>query len=85
MRDKTPYFKPGRMIFSHPIVTIDEGAVILQTKTGDKLPIPFDKHSRNQSADILIHLSKNHEIYERIRMTWDDIGTYVLIDIRYSK
>jgi hypothetical protein len=85
MRSKTPFFKPGRMIFSHPIVSVDEVALILQTKSGDKLPIPLDKHSRNQSAQILRYLSKNPEIYGRIRLTWDDIGSYVKIAIRYNK
>lgn len=85
MRSKTPFFKPGSMIFSHPIVTVDESALVLQAKSGDKLPIPFDKHSRNQSTEILRHLSKNHEIYGRIRLTWDEIGSYVKIAIRFNR
>jgi hypothetical protein len=84
MRDKTPFFKPGRMIFSHPIVSVDEGALILQTIKGESLPIPFDKHSRNQSLEILRFLTKNHKIYGRIRLTWDSLGNYVKIDIRYD-
>ena len=84
MRSKTPFFKPGRMMFSFPIVSVDEGALVLQTKTKEKLPIPFDKHSRNQAADILRYLAKDHNIYGRIRMMWDDLGSYVKIDIRYD-
>jgi hypothetical protein len=85
MRSKPPFFKPGRMIFSYPIVSVDEGALVLQTKTREKLPIPFDKHSRNQSADILRHLAKDHNIYGRIRMTWNDLGSYVKMDIKYDE
>lgn len=84
MRSKTPFFKPGRIILSYPIVSIDEGALVLQTQSKDSLPIPFDKHSRNQSADILRYLAKDHNIYGRIRLTWDEIGSYVNVDIRYD-
>lgn len=84
MRNKAPFFKPGRMILSHPIVSVDEGALILHTISGESLPIPFDKHSRNQSLDILRLLSKNHKIYGRIRLTWNNLGNYVKIDIRFD-
>jgi hypothetical protein len=85
MRNKTPFFKPVKMIFSHPIVSVDERTLLLQTITGEKLPIPFDKHSRNQSANILKYLARNHEIYGRIRLTWDEVGRFVKIDIRFDK
>ena len=46
MRDKTPFFKPGRAIFSQPIVKISEKALILTLADGTRIPIPYDKFSR---------------------------------------
>jgi hypothetical protein len=85
MRSKTPSFKPGKMILSHPIVSVDEDALVLQTKNVNSLPIPFDKHSRNQSANILKHLTRDHKIYGRIRLIWDDLGRFVKIAIRFDQ
>lgn len=81
MRDKTPFFKPGRMILSHPLVSVNEKTLILHTASKEEIPIPFDKHSRNQNAKDLAAMMKDHTLYGRVRITWNKQG-YVDIDIR---
>ncbi|MFX1560696.1 MAG: hypothetical protein ACFFBL_08910 [Promethearchaeota archaeon] len=90
MREKTPFFKPGRLIFSQPIIRLDERAVTLTLTDGNLLPIPFDKRSRNRLADriaAILRGVKDGEInknYGRIRITWNKEG-FAEIDIRTSK
>ena len=90
MRDKAPFFKPGRLIFSQPIVRLSEKAITLTLTNRDLLHIPFDKRSRNRLADKLgaiLRGSKEGEInkkYDRIRITWNKEG-FADIDIRVSK
>ena len=90
MRDKTPFFKPGRIILSQPIVRLDEKAVTLTLADGNLLPIPFDKRSRNRLADKIITIlrgSKEGGInrkYGRIRISWNKEG-FADIDIRAIK
>ena len=90
MRDKTPFFKPGRLIFSQPIVRLSEKAITLTLPDESLLPIPFDKRSRNRLADKLTSIlrgSKEGEInkkYDRVRITWNKEG-FADIDIRISK
>ncbi|MHA1965059.1 MAG: hypothetical protein ACXACG_13505 [Candidatus Thorarchaeota archaeon] len=90
MRDRTPYFKPGRLIFSQPIVRLDEKAVTLTLTDGSLLPIPFDKRSRNRLAEkiaAIIRGSKEGGVnknYDRIRITWNKEG-FADIDIRALK
>ncbi|MFW9789136.1 MAG: hypothetical protein ACFFE2_09495 [Candidatus Thorarchaeota archaeon] len=90
MRDKTPFFKPIRLIFSQPIVRLDEKAVILALSDRTLLPIPFDKRSRNRLTDkiaVLLRSSKEGEVnksYGRIRITWNKEG-FADIDIRAMK
>ena len=90
MRDKTPFFKPGRLIFSQPIVRLSEKAITLTLPDESLLPIPFDKRSRNRLADKLTSIlrgSKEGEInkkYDRVRITWNKEG-FVDIDIRISR
>ncbi|MGY5881964.1 MAG: hypothetical protein RTV31_17085, partial [Candidatus Thorarchaeota archaeon] len=43
MRDKTPFFKKGRAIFSQPLVEISEKALILTLVDRTRVPIPYDK------------------------------------------
>jgi hypothetical protein len=90
MRDKTPFFKPGRLILSQPIVRLDEKAVTLTLADNGLLPIPFDKRSRNRHSEKLVEIlrgSKEGAInkkYSRIRITWNKEG-FADIDIRVLK
>jgi len=87
MRDKTPFFKPGRLIFSQPIVKLSDKAVTLTLSDGSLLPIPFDKRSRNRVAEkisAILRGSREGEVnrnYDRIRITWNKEG-FADIDIR---
>ncbi|NHJ14094.1 MAG: hypothetical protein EAX95_10490 [Candidatus Thorarchaeota archaeon] len=81
MRGKTPYFKSGRMILSHPLVSIDEKSLVLRISGDTELPIPFDKHSRNQNANELLALSRGTSKPGRIRITWNKQG-YADVDVR---
>jgi predicted transposase len=81
MRDRMPVFRSGRMIFSQPIVSVDEMALQLQTAEREKVPIPFDKRSRNRLADELRSLVQGKTACDRVRLTWNKEG-YMDIDIR---
>ena len=94
MRDKTPYFKKGRAIFSQPIVKIGEKAIFLTLRDRTKLPIPYDKFSRNKNAETLVAILRGegrktdasnpiplNKRYGRVRLTWNSEG-FVNIDIR---
>ncbi|UCE09896.1 MAG: hypothetical protein JSW61_13130 [Candidatus Thorarchaeota archaeon] len=84
LRGKRPYFKPGQMILSNPIVSLGEKALVLISAKEEELPIPFDKRSRNRVIDILQKLSRDPKMYGRIRLTWRKAG-YADIDIRYVR
>jgi hypothetical protein len=90
MRDKTPFFKPSRLIFSQPIIRLDEKAVTLTLTDGSLLPIPFDKRSRNRLADKIANILRGskeggiNKNYGRIRITWNKEG-FADIDIRANK
>ncbi|MFW9868295.1 MAG: hypothetical protein ACFFFO_09225 [Candidatus Thorarchaeota archaeon] len=87
MRDKTPFFKPGRLILSQPIIKLEKQAVIVFIPDGSVLGIPFDKRSRNRLAERIEDILRNEkpgEInrnYERIRITWNREG-FADIDVR---
>jgi hypothetical protein len=83
IRDKTPYFKPGRIIFSKPIVQFskDGKALLLLTANGNEIPLVFDKYTRNASIDILDAIVKHKIKYDRARLTWNREG-YMNIDVR---
>lgn len=94
MRDKTPFFKKGRVIFSQPIVEMSEKALILTLTDRTRIPIPFDKFSRNQNAEKIAEILKGNTVkedaqgkitinkrYGRIRLTWNNEG-FVNIDIK---
>ncbi|MFX0055093.1 MAG: hypothetical protein ACFFAX_09225 [Promethearchaeota archaeon] len=81
MRDKAPVFRAGRMIFSQPIVSVNEKGVHLQTANRENVPIPFDKRSRNRLIDDLESISRGKTVYGRVRLTWNKEG-YMDIDIR---
>jgi hypothetical protein len=94
MRDKTPYFKVGRAIFSQPLVKISDKALLLTLADRTKVPIPYDKFSRNKNAEKLATILKgepagpdatgklpSNKRYGRIRLTWNNEG-FVNIDIR---
>ncbi len=91
LRDKTPFFRPGRLIFSQPIIRLDDKAVTIILNDRNLLPIPFDKRSRNRFADklsaILKSSKKDGEInnnYSRIRVTLHKEG-FADIDIQAKK
>ena len=81
MRDKAPVFRAGRMIFSQPIVSIDEKGLQLQIADREKVPIPFDKRSRNRLIEELGGIARGKTAYGRVRLTWNKEG-YMDIDIR---
>jgi hypothetical protein len=94
MRDKTPFFKSGRIIFSQPIVKISEKALILTLADRTRIPIPYDKFSRNQNAEKISAILKGESTkvdvdskmptnrrYGRIRMKWNSAG-FLIIDIK---
>ena len=81
MRGKTPFFKPGRIILSKPIVDVGEKALILRFSENEEIPIPYDKHSRNRVALTLMKIAKGNRQYGRVRITYLKEG-YVEIDIR---
>lgn len=96
MRDKTPYFKKGKAIFSQPIVKLSEKALILTLEDHTKIPIPYDKFSRNKNAEIISEILKGEPVkadtdgrmpsnkrYGRIRLTWNKEG-FLNIDIRLN-
>jgi hypothetical protein len=90
MRDKAPFFKPGRLIHSQPIIQLDEKAVTLVLSDRSILPIPFDKRSRNRLAEKITAILKGkkqdekNRNYDRIRITWNKEG-FADIDIRAVK
>ena len=94
MRDKMPFFKPGRLILSQPIITVGDKAVTLRLPDRTELPIPFDKRSRNRLSSKIDAILRGeprglntsgimplNKRYERIRLTWHNEG-FVDIDIR---
>jgi len=94
MRDKDPFFRKGRAIFSQPIVKISEKALTLMLADRTRVPIPYDKFSRNQNAEKLAAILKAEPVgpdatgilhsnkrYGRVRLTWNTQG-FVIIDIR---
>ncbi len=87
MREKTPFFKPGRLILSQPIIKLQKQAVVLSVPDGSVLGIPFDKRSRNRLAEkieAILMKEKPGEInrkYDRIRITWNREG-FADIDVR---
>jgi hypothetical protein len=81
MRDKAPVFRTGRMIFSQPIVSVNEKGLQLQTAEREGVPIPFDKRSRNRLIEELESIVRGRTAYGRVRMTWNKEG-YMDIDIR---
>ena len=94
MRDKDPFFRKGRAIFSQPIVKISEKALTLMLADRTRVPIPYDKFSRNQNAEKIGAILKAEPVgpdatgklpsnkrYGRIRLTWNTQG-FVIIDIR---
>ena len=87
MRDKTPFFKPGRLILSQPIIKLSERAVALSIPDGSVLAVPFDKRSRNRLADKIEAILRNEKPgginrkYGRIRITWNKAG-FAEVDVR---
>jgi hypothetical protein len=94
MRDKTPFFRTGRMILSQPIIMVGDKAVILKLQDRTEVAIPYDKRSRNRLAPKIdailrgeprkLDLSDTvplNKRYGRIRLTWNNEG-FVDIDIR---
>ena len=90
MRDKTPFFKSGRLIFSQPLVRLSEKAITFTLADESLLPIPFDKRSRNRLADKLTAVLRGskeggiNKKYDRVRITWNKEG-FADIAIRIVK
>ncbi len=74
MRDRTPFFKPGRLILSSPIIKIDSDGIILFTATNEAVPLPFDKHSRNKDVETLRAIVDRKRQVGRVRLTWRKEG-----------
>ena len=94
MRDKDPFFRKGKVIFSQPIVKISEKALTLMLVDRTRVPIPYDKFSRNQNAEKIAAILMAEPVrpdatgklpsnkrYGRVRLTWNTQG-FVIIDIR---
>ena len=81
MRNKSPVFREGRVIFSHPIVKVQEKGLNLETQDRERIPIPFDKPSRNRVANQLREIATGQKKQGRVRLTWNKEG-YMSIDIR---
>ncbi|TXT54139.1 MAG: hypothetical protein BAJATHORv1_90088 [Candidatus Thorarchaeota archaeon] len=84
LRGKMPKFKQDIMIFSPPLIQITHKAAVLTVKSGGERVIPFDKHSRNNNAEILSAIVKNPERLDRVRLRWNKEG-YFNIDLRVFK
>ncbi|MFW9959251.1 MAG: hypothetical protein ACFFCT_14370 [Candidatus Odinarchaeota archaeon] len=94
MREKTPFFRSGRLILSQPIIKLGDKAVVLKLLDRTEIAIPYDKRSRNRLAPEINAILRGeprtpdtsgimqlNKRYERIRLTWNNEG-FVDIDIR---
>lgn len=94
MREKTPYFRSGKIILSQPIIKVGDKAVVLKLQDRTEVAIPYDKRSRNRlatSIDAILRgeprfpdksgIMQQNKRYERVRLTWNNEG-FVDIDIR---
>ena len=87
MRDKTPFFRPERMILSQPLIKLSEKAVTISIRDGSRLAVPFDKRSRNRLIEKIQSVlrgekpGETNRKYGRIRITWNKEG-FADIDIR---
>lgn len=94
MRDKTPYFRPGRIILSQPIIKVGDKAVVLKLQDRTEVAIPYDKRSRNRLAtaiDAILRgeprlpdksgIMQQNKRYERVRLSWNNEG-FIDIDVR---
>ncbi len=94
MRDKTPFFRSGRIILSQPIIKVGDKAIILKLQDRTEVAIPYDKRSRNRLAPAIDAIlqgeprlpdksgtMQQNKRYERVRLTWNNEG-FVDIDIR---
>lgn len=81
LRDKTPFFKLGRMVFSAPVVSITETACIIIAVHGEEIALPFDKRTRSRESAILTAIATRQQKYGRVRLKWHKEG-YLDIDIR---
>jgi hypothetical protein len=90
MRDKSPFFRPGRLILSQPLIKLNEKAITLTLADNSLLPIPFDKRSRNRLSEKIAYIlrgEKEEDInkrYGRIRVTWNKEG-FADIDVRAER
>jgi hypothetical protein len=94
MRDKTPFFRNGRMILSQPIIKIGDKAVVLNLQDGTEVAIPYDKRSRNRLAAKIDTILRGepritnaagsmlfNKRYDRVRLIWNNEG-FMSIDIK---
>jgi hypothetical protein len=80
-RDKSPFFKPGRMVLSAPTVSIGETSCVVLAVHGEEIPVPFDKRSRGRETAILTALAAGQKRFSKVRLKWHKEG-YVDINIR---
>ena len=85
MRDRMPVFREDRLIASYPIIRVQQKTLLLIPPSGEEIPIPFDKHSRNQAIEDLSIIErrqrKSESGCERVRITMNKAG-YANIVIR---
>jgi hypothetical protein len=74
MRDRSPFFKMGTMVFSPPLISIDETGLTLTISRSDSLPVPFDKHSRNKEGAVLHEIAAGRAGIGRVRLVWRKEG-----------
>ena len=84
IRGKVPHFKYDTLILSGMLVDVDEKAVEVLTLSGEGVPIPFDKRSRNRELEILQNISQQRKKHERVRLILNKEG-FLNIDIRIRK
>ncbi len=84
VRGKIPHFKYGTMILSGMLINLDEKAVEILSLSGERVPIPYDKRSRNREMIILEDLASQKRKYERVRLVLNKEG-FLNIDLRVRK
>ncbi len=81
IRGKIPHFKHGTIILSGMLVDVFEKAVEVLTLSGEKVPIPFDKRSRNSERETLQAIVTGKRKYGRVRLIMHKEG-FLNIDLR---
>jgi hypothetical protein len=83
-RGKIPHFKEGTLILSGMLIEVTKRVVEVLALTGELIPIPFDKRSRNREIDTLTALEKGEKKFQRVRLILNKEG-YLNVDFRITK